>query len=101
MLTSAQVATAAYMTEDGELYCPDCFDQGDVYAKPIIAYSLDEEQQYAREGHEWPSETHEGYADDDAERDALERYHEECLPPLYGVCGHELAEEYHYHPEEA
>lgn len=82
MLTAFQVETAAYVTESGELLCPECFDDGDTYAKPVSRYGLDEWQTAYAEDHEWD------------EDDGLD--HAECEPALYDDNGHELLAEYHY-----
>lgn len=93
MLTAYQCETVAYQTEYGDLLCPDCFDRGDDFARPLIRYSLDEEQTYrAEDGYcavtedSWDNESGCG-----------------CEPAIY--CDHcyaELLEEYvdtYYHEQ--
>lgn len=63
MLTSYQCETVAYVTEYGDLLCPDCFENGGDFAKPVIRYSLDEFQ--SGTGDDWCS--HRGYYDYDGE----------------------------------
>lgn len=103
MLTAAQVATGAYMTEYGELYrnlddVPED-DNGFRKVREVSNYELDEEADLRGEDHEWPSLTHEGYPDDDEESEKVREYHESCVPALFDEVGNELVEEYHYHPE--
>lgn len=81
MLTAFQVQTAAYVTEDGEILCSECFDRGDTYAKPIIQYVLDEWQTSEAQDYEWPE-------------DGVD--HSECEPALFDLNGDVLLEAYHY-----
>lgn len=125
MLTGFQCETAAYITEFGELLCPDCFDRGDTLARPVIRYSLDEEQAARADGYEWPDNEDNPAQDviDDlreiarvgllnpllhdadvanAEADALDEAwthrHDGCEPALYCDEGGEaLLPEYHDH----
>lgn len=97
MLTSFMDSAAAFVTAGGELLCHECFGGGNAFARPVTRYELNEEQDYAGEDYEWPSLTHEGYPDDDAERDRVAEYHAECQRALDDVNGHVLREEYHYH----
>ena len=83
MLTGFQASTGAYVTEDGELLCPSCFNDGDTLARPVSNYGLDEWQSEDATGYEW---------DDD---DGLD--HSECEPALFDANYHELRAEYHYH----
>lgn len=101
MLTAAQCATAAYMTEDGELLCPSCFDRGDTYAKPLSQYSLDEWQSSSESDLDWQYADKIREADEDEDRptQALIRgiWHAEaccCEDALYDEAGHELVERY-------
>lgn len=82
MLTGFQVAIGAYVTEDMDLLCEDCYRLEDVYAKPVSNYELDEWQSQEAYDYEW---------DDDDE--AVD--HQYCEPELLDVNGHELREAYH------
>jgi hypothetical protein len=85
MLTAFQCEIAAYVTENGELLCPECFESsfetGDDYAKPLIRYSLDE----------WQTGSDEGFVCDDytGEGDTCG-----CESALLDEDGHELVEAY-------
>jgi len=88
MLTGYQVETIAYMTEYGELLCPDCFDIGDELARPVSRYSLDEWQAEQAYDFEW-------YEDD-----GIDHAEVGCMPAINDENGHELVEEWHEeHPE--
>lgn len=50
MLTGYQASTGAYQDQDGELYCENCFDRGDSYARPVSNYELDEAESAYAEG---------------------------------------------------
>lgn len=103
MLTGTQLSIVAYSNEDGELFCPDCaqpqlegapevdlhgmflhfYDQPDPEVTglyPVIQYAIDEEQQALAPQYpeDWPG-------------------HEECLPAVFDVNGHELEPEWHDH----
>lgn len=86
MLTGAQVATAAYETEDGELLSPREFDQGDVFARPVSRYELDERQSELAQMAE-----EDGAFDEDGHVDGCE-----FEPALYSDGGDELLPFYHY-----
>lgn len=97
MLTSFQVSTGAYVTEDGGLLCKQCFQSEDTYPKPVSNYELDEWQSETSQDHEWFD-----YDVTDAiEQDRIQTYHKQCEPALYDINGHELREKYHYHPGES
>lgn len=79
MLTAWQVQTVAGVTEAGELLCLSCAETE--YTKPIIRYSLDEEQTARSYGY---------YDGENGHRDGCE-----CEPAVdCEQCGTALAEPY-------
>ncbi len=98
MLTGYQVSTGAYETEDGELLCEQCFERGDVFARPVSNFELDEQQALQADGYDWSYEADPDAGPLDPDQD-LDAYHQGCEPALYDEDGHELREAYHEHPE--
>jgi len=102
MLTGTQVATGGYVTENGELLCERCFEMGDDYARPVSNYELDEWQSSNSTGLYCVIDEdgdHDRWNDEYEDVEPGERKGEECEPALYDEAGHELRDEYHYHPE--
>lgn len=84
MLTSFQTEVVAFLTEGGEIICPECFHNGADFARPIIRYTLDEEQTARNDGLDpedvWDEAGHSEY----------------CEPAIpCDDCGEVLAQEYH------
>lgn len=83
MLTSYQLETGAYVTQDGEILCDDCFELGNEYARPMSNYELDEYQT-------WESSS---FFDDNGEEGHVEGC--SCVFPVTCVeCLTELREAY-------
>jgi hypothetical protein len=103
MLTGTQVATGGYVTESGELLCEQCFEWGGTYARSISNYELDEWQSSNAYGTAcaMDEDGDTEWIDQDDEVDAGVVVYDECEPALYDDAGHELRDEYHYHPEPA
>lgn len=97
MLTAFQASTGAYMTEDAELLCEECFASEDVYARPVSNYTLDEWQSEDARSQQLVC-TGEAFVDEMEADDDQPKY-DECEPALLDANGHELREEYHYHPK--
>lgn len=84
MLTSYQVQTAAYQTEDGELLCESCFDEGEFFCRPVIRYELDEQE--TAMSVDW-----EPWVDDEEHH---VYYCECCMPVWCDRCAGELTDGY-------
>lgn len=97
MLTGYQCATGAYSTEDGELICPQCFDDGETFARPVSNYELDEYATAVSGEIDWDDAEY--VVTDDAGTHGLIRgvWHLEdcaCTYALEDEAGHELVEAY-------
>jgi hypothetical protein len=98
MITAFQASIGAYMAEDGELLCEDCFASGDRFARPVSNYELDEEQAYASEGaFDWDYAEGKRTVDGKAFARIDGLWHAEacgCEAALLDINGHELREPY-------
>lgn len=89
MLTAFQCATGAYATEDGDIICLTCFEDGGRFVREVSNYELDEVQSARSYDDGWCAVA--GWPEDQPEGWVCEG----CEYPLHcDACGAELREAY-------